>query len=69
LSFRKDPEKLWKAIVKTHKVKCMGNVNKEMDLVARKAYQKIKMGLFEMLSMYSERYHNTYQSYKATKWI
>jgi hypothetical protein len=32
----------------------MSNDNKVRDLEARKAYQNIKMGSFETLSMYSE---------------
>jgi hypothetical protein len=33
----KDPEKLWKAIVKTHKVDCVSNVTAVQELTARKA--------------------------------
>jgi hypothetical protein len=39
----KDPEKLWQAIAKMHKNDLMSNVSKVIDLVARKAYQNIKM--------------------------
>jgi hypothetical protein len=31
-----------------------------MTLAARKAYQNIKQGAFEGLSLYSERFHKTY---------
>jgi hypothetical protein len=31
-----------------------------MEFAARKAYQNIKMGMFEKLSTYSERFHGTY---------
>ncbi len=37
----KDPEKLWQAMVKTHKVDCTSNVDEVMELAARKAYQNI----------------------------
>jgi hypothetical protein len=50
----KNPEKLWQAIVKTHKVVCTSNVDEVMEWAARKAYQNIKMGTFETLLMYSE---------------
>jgi methionine synthase II (cobalamin-independent) len=56
----KDPEKLWQAIVKTHKVDCFSNVTEVMTLVARKAYQNINQGAFKGLSLYSERFHETY---------
>jgi hypothetical protein len=62
----KDPEKLWQAIVKTHKVDSASHVTEVMELTARKAYQGIRMGTFETLAMYSERFHETYRSYKAT---
>ena len=62
----KDPEKLWQAIVKTHKVDSACHVTEMMELTARKAYQGIRMGTFETLAMYSERFHETYRVYKAT---
>jgi hypothetical protein len=62
----KDPEKLWQVIVKTHKVDSASHVTEVMELTARKAYQGIKMGTFETLTMYSERFHETYRAYKAT---
>ncbi len=37
-----DPEKLWQAIVKTHKVDCVTSVEAIKELVARTAYQSIK---------------------------
>jgi hypothetical protein len=62
----KDPEQLWQVIVRTHKVDCVSNVTEVMTLAARKAYQNIKQGAFEGLSLYSERFHETYRAYKAT---
>jgi len=62
----KNPEQLWQAIVRTHKVDCVSNVTEVMTLAARKAYQNIKQGAFEGLSLYSERFHETYRAYKAT---
>jgi flagellar basal body rod protein FlgC len=57
---KKDPEKLWQGIVKMHKVDCVSNMTEVMTLAARKAYQNIKQGAFEGLSLYSERFHKTY---------
>jgi hypothetical protein len=37
-----------------------------MELTARKAHQGIRMGTFETLPMYSERFHETCKAYKAT---
>jgi hypothetical protein len=62
----KDPEKLWQAIIKTHKVDCVSNVTAVKELAARKAYQNIKQGSFESLAQYSERFRDTYRGYKAT---
>jgi len=62
----KDPEKLWQAIIKTHKVDCVSNVDAVKELTARKAYQNIKQGSFETLAQYSARFRDTYKSYKAT---
>jgi hypothetical protein len=61
-----DPEKLWQAIVKTHKVDCVSNVSQVKELTARKAYQQIKQGPFELLAQFSERFRETYRSYKNT---
>jgi hypothetical protein len=55
-----DPEKLWQAITKTHKVDCVSNVSQVKELTARKAYQTIKQGPFESLAQYSERFWETY---------
>jgi hypothetical protein len=41
-----DPEKLWQAIVKTHKIDCVTSVDAVKELAARKAYQSIKQGPF-----------------------
>lgn len=57
---KKDSERLWQMTVKMHKVDCMSNVNKVMELVARKAYQNIKMGSFEMLAMLPQLQSNEY---------
>jgi hypothetical protein len=62
----KDPEQLWQAIIKTHKVDCVSNVMAVKELAARKAYQSIKQGSFESLAQYSERFRDTYRGYKAT---
>jgi hypothetical protein len=62
-----DPEKLWKAIVATHKVDCVTSVDAVKELAARKAYQSIRQGSFETLAQYSERFRETYRAYKATE--
>jgi len=62
-----DPEKLWQAIVKTHKIDCVTSIEAVKELVARKAYQSIKQGLFETLGQYSEPFRETYHAYKATE--
>jgi hypothetical protein len=56
---------LWQAIIRTHKVDTVSNVDAVKDLVARKAYQNIKQGSFETLAQYSVRFHDTYKAYKA----
>jgi hypothetical protein len=60
-----DPEKLWKAIVLTHKVDCMTSIDAVKELAARKAYQSIRQGSFETLAQYSERFREAYRAYKA----
>jgi hypothetical protein len=62
----KDAEKLWQAIIRTHKVDCVSSVTEVKELAARKAYQNIKQGPFESLAQYSERFRDTYRGYKAT---
>jgi hypothetical protein len=62
----KDPEKFGQAIIRTHKVDIVSNVDAVKDLAARKAYQNIKRGSFEMLAQYSVRFWDTYKAYKAT---
>jgi hypothetical protein len=62
-----DPEKLWQAIVKTHKIDCVTSVDAVKELVARKAYQSIKQGPFETLAQYSKQLRETYHAYKATE--
>jgi hypothetical protein len=59
-----DPEKLWQAIEKTHKVDSTSNVNKVKSMAARKAYQNIKQGSFESLAQYSKRFRETYQAFQ-----
>jgi hypothetical protein len=61
-----DPEKLWQTKVKTHKVDCVSNVSQVKELTARKVYQQIKQGPFKSLAQFSERFRETYQSYKNT---
>jgi hypothetical protein len=61
-----DVEKLWLAVVKTHKVDCISNVDEVRKLSARKAYQNIKQGAFETLAQYSERFRDTYRGYAET---
>jgi hypothetical protein len=56
LHAKKDPEKLWKAIVRTHKVDCVSSVTAIQELAARKAYQNIRQGAYETLAQYSERF-------------
>jgi hypothetical protein len=52
----KDPEKLWKAIIRTQKVDCVSNIDAVKELTARKSYQNIKQGSFETLTQYSARF-------------
>jgi hypothetical protein len=59
-----DPEKLWQAIEKTHKVDSISNVTEVKALAARKSYQNIKQGSFDSLAQYSERFRETYRAYK-----
>jgi len=65
----KDPEKLWKAITRTHKVDCVSNIDAVKELTARKSYQNIKQESFETLVQYSARFRDTYKSYKATETV
>jgi hypothetical protein len=57
-----DPEKLWQAIERTHKIDRPSNVDDVKSMAARKAYQNIKQGSFESLAQYSERFRETYQA-------
>jgi hypothetical protein len=61
-----DPEKLWQAIERTHKVDSSSNVDEVKSMAARKAYQNIKQGTFETLAAYSERFRETYRAYEDT---
>jgi hypothetical protein len=65
----KDPEKLWKAITRTHKVDCVSNIDAVKEITARKSYQNIKQESFETLVQYSARFRVTYKSYKATETV
>jgi hypothetical protein len=49
-----DSEKLWLAIIKTHKADSVSRVDAVKELLARKAYQMIKQGSFKTLAQYSE---------------
>jgi hypothetical protein len=44
-----DPEKLWQAIERTHKVDCLSNLNEVIEQSARKAYHSLRQGAFETL--------------------
>jgi hypothetical protein len=44
----------------------VSNVDAVQELTARKSYQDIKQGSFEMLAQYSVRFWDTYKAYKAT---
>jgi hypothetical protein len=59
-----DPEKRWQAIERTHKVDCLSNVNEVIELSARKAYHSQRQGALETLVQYSDRFRETYRSYK-----
>ena len=59
-----DPEKLWQAIERMHKVDSMSNVDEVKAMAARKAYQNIKQGSFESLAQYSERFQETYRAFQ-----
>jgi hypothetical protein len=61
-----DPDKLWQAIVKLHKVDCVSNVSQVKEPTARKAYQQFKQGPFESVAQFSKRFRETYRSYKNT---
>jgi hypothetical protein len=61
-----DPERLWQAMVRTHKIDCVSDVGEIKELAARKAYTGIKQGAFETLAQYTERFHETYKGYKNT---
>jgi hypothetical protein len=58
-SMATDPKKLWKVIIEMHKVDCVSSVDAVKELAARKAYQMIKQGAFEMLAQYSECFRET----------
>jgi hypothetical protein len=59
-----DPEKLWQAIEKTHKVDSASNVDEVKVMASRKAYQNIKQGSFETLAQYSEWFRETYRAFQ-----
>jgi hypothetical protein len=55
-----DAKKLWQAIVKTHKIDCVNNVDEVKEPAAKKSYQNICQGAYETLRHYSKRFHETY---------
>ncbi len=55
-----DPEKLWQAIIKTHKVDCVSNVTQVKQFAARKAYKSMKQGTYKSLVHYRERFREMY---------
>jgi hypothetical protein len=59
-----DPEKLWQAIEKTHKIDSSSNVDEVKSMAARKVYQNIKQGSFESLAQFSEWFRETYQAFQ-----
>jgi hypothetical protein len=59
-----DPEKLWQAIERMHKVDSSSNVDEVKSMAARKAYQTIKQGSFETLAQYSEHFRETYRAFQ-----
>ncbi len=61
-----DPEKRWQAIERTHKADSSSNVDEVKSMAARKAYQNIKQGVFEMLAAYSKRFRETCRAYEDT---
>ena len=61
-----DPEKLWQAIVLTHKIDTVSNVPEVTNLTARKAYQGLRQGAFEPLAQYSERFRDVLKTFVAT---
>ncbi len=62
-----DLEKLWQAIVRTHKIDYVTSVDAVKKLAARKAYQSIKQGPFETLAQYSEWFRETYRAYRQPR--
>jgi hypothetical protein len=62
-----DQEKLWQPIVKTHKVDCVSNLSQVKELTARKANQQIKQGPFGSSALFSERFRETYKTYRSYK--
>jgi hypothetical protein len=52
----KDPEKIWQALKKTHKVDSISIVKKVVEMTTRKNYQMIKQGGFESLTQFSKRF-------------
>jgi hypothetical protein len=58
----KDPEKLWQALEKMHKVDSVSAVSEMVELVARQHYYAIKQGSYETLIQFSERFRATYKA-------
>ncbi len=59
-----DPEGLWKAIIKTHKVTTVSRVKGVIKRFARKQYQAIPQGGYESLISYRERFDAALTAYK-----
>lgn len=59
-----DPEGLWKAIIKTHKVTTVSRVKGVIKRSARKQYQAIRQGGYESLISYRERFDAALTAYK-----
>jgi hypothetical protein len=59
-----DPEGLWQAIIKTHKVTTVSRVKGVIKRSARKQYQSIRQGGYESLISYRERFDVALNAYK-----
>jgi hypothetical protein len=59
-----DPEGLWQAIIKTHKVTTVSRVKGVIKRSARKQYQSIRQGGYESLISYRERFDAALNAYK-----
>jgi hypothetical protein len=59
-----DPEGLWLAIIKTHKVSTVNRVKGVMKRSSRRQYQSIKQGGYKSLISYRERFNAALNAYK-----